>query len=153
MMKKCIAFIFSTLLVLKGYTQGVQAFGSKDYIQALKKVTDVMVNDATSPVASSRYYAYITLASYELQANLQATESLFYQKLNKYNGVKDHQPSDSINVPLAILYSVFRMGEKLLPSGYLLKAQTDSLLRVASKKNIPDGIIRNSVSVAEAHVQ
>ena len=36
-----------------------------DYTKALKKVTDIMVNDVTSPVAASRYYAYLNLASYE----------------------------------------------------------------------------------------
>lgn len=47
-----------------------QTFTAKDYILALKKVTDIMVNDATSPVAASRYYAYITLAANEVQSFL-----------------------------------------------------------------------------------
>ena len=45
------------------------------YVAALKKVTDVMVIDVASPVAASRYYAYITLTSYECI-------SVFNNKLN-----------------------------------------------------------------------
>jgi hypothetical protein len=36
------------------------------YVSCMKKVTDVMVNDVASPVAASRYYAYVSLAAYEL---------------------------------------------------------------------------------------
>jgi hypothetical protein len=41
---------------------------TEQYIHNLKQVTDVMLNDVASPVAASRYYAYITMATYEIQS-------------------------------------------------------------------------------------
>ena len=65
--KKYILVFLIFLLAIEGlYAQ--PKFTNKDYIKALKQVTDIMVNDVTSPVAASRYYAYITIASYETMA-------------------------------------------------------------------------------------
>ena len=48
-----------------GYSQEKKSFTTNDYVRALKHATDVMVTDVTSPVAASRYYAYINLAANE----------------------------------------------------------------------------------------
>lgn len=113
-----------------------------------------MINDATSPIAASRYYAYITLAPYELQVNLHQYKNVFAGRLNKYSGITlPKQSTDSVNASLAVIYTVLRMGERLLPSGYLLKDQTDSLVRVAVKKNVPALVVERSKQLGEMVVQ
>lgn len=154
MKKATILSIIYALIFFTAYGGSSGPFTSKDYVQALKKVTDVMVNDATSPIAASRYYAYITLAPYELQVNLQQNKSVFASKLNKYDRIElQGQSTDSVNSSLAIVYTVLRMGERLLPSGYLLKDQTDSLLNVAAKKGVPKSVIEKSKRLGEMVVQ
>lgn len=54
---------------------------SNDYTKALKNVTDIMVNDVTSPVAASRYYAYINLASYETNTFFKTQAILHFREL------------------------------------------------------------------------
>ena len=67
-MKKIIVFVVAVIWMNSGYGQKKISFTTSDYVRALKHATDVMVNDATSPVAASRYYAYINLAANETVA-------------------------------------------------------------------------------------
>ncbi len=119
-------FLFFSLQLFAGHKK---AAGTTEYVAALKKVTDVMLDDVTSPVAASRYYAYISLTAYQ-------TQSLFnninYPSLHGYvNNLPVIKIDDillkSAAPSLAIILSIFKSAEKLLPSGYLLKKQTDSL--------------------------
>jgi hypothetical protein len=126
--------------------------GSNDYIAALKKVTDVMVNDVTSPVAASRYYAYITLAAYETQSLFDAVNyPSFAGRINKFSKpLRDDSLVSSSNESLAVLLAVFIAGQKLLPSGYLLQSQTDSVANLYSKNASNQAVYKNTfVLVAE----
>lgn len=94
-----------------------------------------MINDATSPVAAARYYGYVTLAAYEIQFLFKPSTFNFHDKLNGYKGVSiDKKLIEKSDPSLATIYALVRMGEKLLPSGYLLKTKADSVLRIAAKK-------------------
>ena len=64
-MKKIIVFVVTVMWMNAGFGQKNRSFNTSDYIRALKHATDVMVTDVTSPVAASRYYAYINLAANE----------------------------------------------------------------------------------------
>ena len=67
-MKKIIVFVVAVIWMNAGYGQKKVSFTTNDYVRALKHATDVMVTDVTSPVAASRYYAYINLAANETVA-------------------------------------------------------------------------------------
>lgn len=131
-----------------------QAFTTKDYILAMKKVTDIMVNDATSPVAASRYYAYITLAANEVQSFFYPDAVSFSGKLNQYKGIDvDKELIKKSNASLVTVYMVMRMGERLLPSGYLLKSQGDSILKIAEGKRLSKDVIESSRLLTESVVK
>jgi len=114
---------------------------TEQYIHNLKQVTDVMLNDVASPVAASRYYAYITMATYEIQ-------SLYYPEkypslkgyINGYIGLNiSNEQLFQTDGNLAVLLGIFRTAEKLLPSGYILKISGDSVFkafRPALKKDL-----------------
>ncbi len=92
------------------------------YVAALKKTTNVMVIDVASPVAASRYYAYLTLSSYEcisvFDENLNPS---FSRYLNGYQNLQlDPMLIKESDVRLASILSIYKFGQKLLPSGYLL---------------------------------
>ncbi len=151
-MKKFLLLFTFTLLVV--VAKPADHFSTKDYVLALKKVTDIMVNDATSPVAAARYYAYITLAANEAQSLFYPNTFSFSGKLNKYKGIKAQQETISKADPsLSVIYTLFRMGERLLPSGYLLKGQADSVLQAAFQKGIFKENIDSSKRLTETVVQ
>lgn len=103
------------------------------YVLCMKKVTDVMVNDVASPVAASRYYAYVSLAANEA-ASMYGKVPSFKGKLNGFNGISvSPRLVEGTDKDLAILLTVMKMGERLLPSGYIVKMSTDSLVKMNSK--------------------
>ncbi len=129
--------------------------GSGDYIAALKKVTDVMVNDVTSPVAASRYYAYVTLCAYETQSLF---DSVNYPSLtghiNKFSKITiADKLVKSSNPSLAIILAIFKSGERLLPSGYLLKSQTDSLAVLYNKNSKSQLSFQNTLTIVNEMLQ
>jgi len=135
-MKTFLIFIFCLLICFQSFSIPKSSIGSQQYVATLKKVTDIMVIDVASPVAASRYYAYLTLASYECN-------SVFNHKLNPSfsNYINGYQniAIDSLiikgsDAQLAAMLAIYKFGQKLLPSGYLL----DKDLRMLEKKYVID---------------
>lgn len=127
--------IFILLIILAGLVPSgfagprLHKFPAADYVKTLKKVTDVMVNDVTSPVAASRYYAYINLAAQELIAAQKKNKALsFAGRIADFDGISLTENLRPHDIPQAVNLTVLRMGEALLPSGYLLRKESDSLL-------------------------
>lgn len=113
-----------------------------------------MVNDATSPVAASRYYAYITLTANEVQSFFYPDAVSFSGKLNQYKGITvDEELLKKSDASLVTVYTLIRMGERLLPSGHLLKSQADSLLKVAEKRHFSKDVIESSRLLTESVVK
>ena len=118
-------FVFSTQL------NAQHKIISNHYTKALKNVTDIMVNDVTSPVAASRYYAYINLASYETNSFFQNTSyPSFSGTLNGFYIDRSKVLVDSFDTSLATILSLYMAGEKFLPSGIELRKPIDSIAKV-----------------------
>jgi hypothetical protein len=108
---------------------------AKDYVFALKKATDIMLNDVTSPVDASRYYAYLSLASYEVISHYDSVQFPSMKGIvNKYAGIYlDPSKLKDTDKHLASVLTIFKAAEKLLPSGYLMRKEIDSLQLLWSK--------------------
>ena len=131
---KFIKLILVCLLFISSSTRisAKNVIGSKEYVLALNKATNIMVNDVTSPVAASRYYAYITSAAYEIYHIANQKEYVSYQTvLNEFPRIVI---ADSLYIHtdknLASILMVYRCAEILLPSGYLIKKEIDSLKNI-----------------------
>lgn len=134
--------------------QAKEVFGAADYVRSLKMATDVMINDVTSPVAASRYYAYLCLAANEAQAaHCPRRHYGFGGQLNGFEGLDvTALPTRQGDASLSTLLSMLKMSERLLPSGHLLRQQTDSLLVEAARRGISRKKIAGSVAVADGVV-
>tara|TARA_R110000868_G_scaffold411712_1_gene707906 strand:- start:24001 stop:25341 length:1341 start_codon:yes stop_codon:yes gene_type:complete len=152
-MKKYILTLFILFIGMKSFSQNSEKFSSKDYVSALKKVTDVMVSDVTSPVAAARYYAYVTLASNEVMSLYQLPEQSFSKSLN---GFQKLQVADTLLIKsdssLATVFTVYKMAEKLLPSGYKFSIQSDSLLQLAVKRGISKEYVQQTSQLVQVSV-
>ncbi|MCZ7153675.1 hypothetical protein, partial [Salmonella enterica] len=91
---------------------------------------DVMVNDVTSPVAASRYYAYICLAANETQSFFKGKFFSYAAVLNEWKEINvsadDLAKTES---SFTVLYSLYRMSARLLPSGPGMQGLMDSLVK------------------------
>lgn len=123
-----LTFLATTINI--GFSQNKSQSKTSDYVANLKKVTDIMVNDVTSPVAAARYYAYVTLSAYEVQVILLPKKyPSIRQVVNMPTFSKlDEQLMRKANAEQAINFAVLKAGQKLLPSGTLLQSDIDSLV-------------------------
>ena len=140
-MKGCL---FLLLFVTTGGLCTAKTDPAAEYVSALKRVTDIMVNDVTSPVASARYYAYATLASHETLAAFQS---------GQYTSIVGSLPRPlQLNLPSAqekdlltcSKLALWKAAAALLPSGSQLKPGIDSL---AARISEPGRALIDSVVV------
>src|SRR5690349_8407936 len=136
-MKKAILFFVVIVWLNALYSQKKILFTTTDYVHALKSATDVMVNDVTSPVAASRYYAYITLTANETATLFNDHQPTFAGVAKQLNAITiDDSLIKKSDEGFAIILSLYRSANKLLPSGYLLQKNIDSLKSVAKEKKL-----------------
>jgi len=147
-MKTILLISVCVLVTIAGKAQ--MAFSTNDYVRGLKSATDVMVNDVTSPVAAARYYAYINLAANECLGLFDSRQVKFSEITKNLTEIKVEQDLiDKSEKSFAVILALYKTASRLLPSGYILKAQTDSLLKVARKKKIPEHKIVSTVQVVD----
>lgn len=153
-MKKIIVFAAIVLWINQLSGQGREMFTTNDYVRALKDATDVMVTDVTSPVAASRYYAYINLAANE-------TIALFDKLQPRFSGIIKQSAEivveDSLikkaDSKLAVILVLYKSAIRLLPSGYILKNKPDSLIALSKKKKLPVEKINTATILADKVVE
>jgi hypothetical protein len=96
---------------------------AKIYAEQLFHITEVMVTDVASPPVAARIYAYTNLAAYralqESGAEFQKREILSVSQLKNHLG--DPRLERVSSPEFAAIYAMLLVGEKVMPSGYLLK--------------------------------
>ena len=136
---------FFALLLLCGLgfiqTTFAQRTATKAFVNDLKAVTDIMVYDVTSPVAAARYYAYITLAAYELVAQQEANYQSFFPQFITPVDLKVELEGLFTKPNQAYRYGLVLTASKLLPSGKKLIPKIQALqqdLSMSEQKAIED---------------
>ena len=151
-MKKLILFVVTLVWMNAG--NGQVRFTTNDYVRALKHATDVMVNDVASPVAASRYYAYITLAANETVALFDKQQPRFSGKLKGFDNISvDDSLIKKSDQPLAVIFTLYKSATRLLPSGYLLQKNLDSLKSIAKKRHLSSERINATVQLVDKVVE
>jgi hypothetical protein len=126
MRKSFLSYLFFGVLTTAFGQKNFQQ--TKAYIDDVKQLTDVMIYDVTSPVAAARYYAYSTLASYELMATQTGVPYPSFTALSKLSltGIPAEVPSLQ-HPEMAYRYVLLYVGSKLLPSGKKLLPRAEKL--------------------------
>lgn len=152
---KIVVKLFVLLMLTHSiHAQKNEKFSTADYVRALKYSTDVMVNDVTSPVAAARYYAYICLAANQTICLFQKEQPDLAGKLNGLTSfTADPALVSNSDQSFATILALYKAGTKLLPSGYILKNRTDSLIAVAKKKKISDERIKATSDLVDSVIK
>ena len=113
-----------------------------------------MVTDVTSPVAASRYYAYINLAANETVALFDKQQPHFAGIVKGLNNITvDDSLVKKSDPQLAIILALYKSATRLLPSGYLLQKKLDSLKLVAKKRKLSSEKINATVELVDKVVE
>ena len=124
---------FLLLLVATSRLCAAKTDPAAEYVSALKRVTDIMVNDVTSPVASARYYAYTTLASYETLAAFQPGQHTSLIGSLTHSLPLELPQAKEKDLLTCSKLALWKAAAALLPSGSQLKPGIDSLSSHLSK--------------------
>lgn len=129
-------FLFCVLLILASsvFGQKKPTNWPKIYAEELFHITEVMVTDVASPPVAARIYAYTNLAAYLTISNssnpfrhpdlLPATR---FPALNL--------PATNLtSLEFTAIHAMFLVGEKIMPSGYLLKQAQENWIKKGLKE-------------------
>ncbi len=111
---------------------------SKIYADQLFKLTEVMVTDVASPPVAARIYAYSTLASYFAikESGMEFSKSDFLIATSIEKAELPSKPSELSSIEFSAIYAMLLVGEKLMPSGYLLQKSQSEWLSFGLKQRL-----------------
>jgi hypothetical protein len=96
-----------------------------------------------NPCLAARYYAYTTLAAWQVNALCEhnASANQVLSQLRQYPQLIDLTIGESVVADFASIYTLLRMGEELLPSGYLLEKPKLELIQKAQLQLSPKRLL------------
>lgn len=110
----------------------------KIYTEELFHITEVMVTDVASPPVAARIYAYSNLAAYlisrESGKGFENHDILDQTYLSGHDW--EIANSELSSPEFAAIYAMLKVGEAIMPSGYLLKEKQDAWVEAALKSKI-----------------
>ena len=101
------------------------------YVSALKNITDIMVNDVTSPVAASRYYAYTTMTSYEVVVALRPDQFHTIGKISRSTTSFPTGLAKEKEVINGTILGMWKTAAALLPSAGTLSPVSHTIFQFA----------------------
>ena len=151
-MKYRLSILFFLFISISCLAKHNESLNTNSYVAALKKVTNVMVIDVASPVATSRYYAYITLTAYECVAVFNENKyPSFAGLLNGYQDIRvDATVIKNSDAKLAAVLSIYKTGQRFMPSGYLLNVDIDLLKKKFAIDKSHEFIFNQTVILVDA---
>ncbi len=140
------SFLF-TVLTFSSFGQKKDINWPKIYSEELFRITEVMVTDVASPPVAARIYAYTNLAAY-LTISKSTHSTKFPDLLPATRFSELSLPTTSLpSLEFTAIHAMFLVGEKIMPSGYLLKQAQENWIKKGLKEKF---ITKKSL---DAHLQ
>lgn len=118
-----------------------------EYIhRAIKEITDVMVYDIYSPPVTSRTYAYISIAAYEILRNEKADYISFAGQLHGLKTLPITDPEKEYSYTLAAFHAILTIGKALVISENKIVGFQKNLMKEIKLNGIPDQVFINSIT-------
>jgi hypothetical protein len=123
----------------------------KDFVDQLFQISAVMLHDVINPPAASRYYAYTTLAAYQV---LKASNPDMQDMAGHFKEKPDFSAVDvpeKVDPVFAATYAMLEAGKQMLPSGYMLQQKQEQYIGYYQEQyDLSPEATDNSVAYAEA---
>lgn len=98
-------------------------------------LSEVMLHDVANPPAASRFYAYAMLGAYYTATSSGSTIPELSQAFKAAPVIKAPANIKNFNLNFAATYCMLEVGKKIMPSGYLLQTNQDSLEATFAEKH------------------
>jgi hypothetical protein len=113
-------------------------------------MTDLMIKDVTNPPLASRFFAYTTLAGYEVIAQNNTKFHSLQGRLRNYPVLQKPDTLQGYNYRLSTLLAMLETAKKLQPSGPLLQPYQDSIVKACIKNGMSADEVEQSKKYALA---
>ena len=123
-------------------------FSPAQISQVIDQMTELMVNDVTNPPLAARFFAYATLAGYEVIVQNDSTYKSMAGVLNKYPRM-DKPAVTGYSTELSALLAMLETAKKMQPSGVLLDSFQVQFLDSCRHAGITEEVIRSSTEYAQ----
>ena len=121
--------------------------------RAVKAVTDVMVYDIYSPPVTSRTYAYISVAGYEVMRKGNPNYLTFAGQLNGLNDIPAPEKGKEYNSTLAAVEAIITTGKTMVISEKKLTDFEKGILDEFKNAGIPHDVMDNSIKYGKIVAQ
>ncbi len=121
-----------------------------DVAMPLNAVNMVMIHDVIAPPIAARYYAYITMAAYQVVSSNNTKFPALGTFVKNYQAAADLGKTTDADYRIAAVYAMFEAGKNLLPSGYMLNDDEQTYTALLKKNNISDDKIKSAIKTAES---
>jgi hypothetical protein len=158
---KIKSILISVLLLIevKGYTQKRvnEKREVEEFTNAVYSITEVMFHDVINPPAAARFYAYSTLAAYQVTSSYNPLLKSLAPVLKDFPIIKNDIGRQNINIYFSAEYAMLETAKNLIPSGYSLEEKQNELykkyLSIGVKKQLLDSSVTYAVTVSKLIVK
>ncbi len=147
-MGRSFLIILLTVINLLGCKKGKQddTFLNNSYITAVvTNMTELMIHDVTNPPLAARFFAYTTLAGYEVIAQNNSRFVSMHGTLNEYPQLNKPDTIKGYSYRLSALIAMIETAKKLQPSGPELQKLEDQLIDTCKQQGLSAETIEQSI--------
>jgi len=128
-------------------------FTSNDISKVITAMTNIMLHDITNPPLATRFFAYTTLAGYEIVAENDAHFKSMHGVLNSYPIITKPDSINNNYYQLATLLAMMEVAKNMQPSGNQMDIYEQQFIDSCGKLGFSDDVIndlkRYSISVSK----
>jgi hypothetical protein len=112
------------------------------------KMTDIMVHDISNPPLAARFYAYASLAGYEIISQNDPDYPSMYGKLNEYPQIEKPIGLEHQHFQIAALMAIMEVSKKIQPSGPAMVALEEEVMEELGRLGFSEKTLEDSKSYA-----
>lgn len=146
-MSKSFLLIMFLVVILLGCKKVKQddSFIDNSYITAvITNMTELMIHDVTNPPLAGRFFAYSTLAAYEVLAQNNSSFISMHGILNDYPKLNKPDTISGYAYRLSALIAMIETAKKLQPSGPELQEMENQIIDTCKQQGLSDQTIDQS---------
>jgi hypothetical protein len=151
-MRKLLPFILLLMIAFgckEREEETLSQFSSQHISHVIAEMTDLMVNDVTNPPLAARFYAYATLAGYEIVSQNDSARQPMHGLLNEYPKIEKPDSISGYSPELSALLAMLETAKKMQPSGALLEEYEQQFLDSCHAAGVPEAVIASSLRYAQ----
>jgi|SRR5690554_57553 len=116
--------------------------------RVFNQMTDIMVHDISNPPLAARFYAYASLAGYEVVSQNDPDYPSMYGKLNDYPEIKKPEGFEQHHFQITALMAIMDVSKKIQPSGSNMIALEEEVLQELKQKGFSEKTLEDSKGYA-----